>query len=40
MSLSHVARLEAGKREPRLSSIADLAQVLQVDTADLLRGIE
>lgn len=38
-SVSHIYRLENGTREPRLSTIADLAKALKLDPTELIRGI-
>ena len=38
-SVSHIYRLENGGREPRLSTIADLAHALKLDPTELIKGI-
>jgi len=38
-SVSYIYRLENGNREPRLSTIADLAKALKLDPTDLIKGI-
>lgn len=39
MHRNAIALLEAGKREPRLSTIARLAKALGIPTRDLLKGL-
>jgi predicted transcriptional regulator len=39
ISASQVYRLEVGDREPRLSTVVRLAQALEMDGSDLIRGI-
>jgi transcriptional regulator with XRE-family HTH domain len=40
ISASQVYRLETSVREPRLRTILSLGKALDIDGADLLRGIE
>lgn len=39
MDMAEISRLERGLRDPRLSTIVRLATGLQLDAADLVRGI-
>lgn len=39
MSVVGIAYIETGKRWARLGTLSKIARVLQVDVADLLRGI-
>lgn len=39
LDMSEISRLERGRKDPRLSTVVQLAVGLDVDAADLVRGI-
>jgi transcriptional regulator with XRE-family HTH domain len=39
VSRSEISRLEAGLREPRLTTIVQLARALDIEEVDLIRGL-